>query len=192
MKNELTIGLSNRHCHLTEKHIEMLFGKEYKLTPVKDLTQPGQFACAETVDVAGPKGKVEDVRILGPARSESQVEFFITDCYRIGVPIVIRESGRIDNTPGAVIIGPKGVCELKNGVIVAARHIHMSIKDAQEFGVKDNDTVDVETDGIRGVIFKNVLIRSGEKYALDMHIDFEEGNAAGIRNGQTVRIVKRY
>lgn len=192
MRNELTVALSNRHCHLTIEDIEILFGKGYDLTPVKNLTQPGQFACAETIDIVGPKGKIEDIRILGPARSASQIELFISDCYRVGVPIVIRESGKIDNTPGITMIGPEGVSELKQGVIVAARHIHMSIKEAEEFGLKDKDIVDVETDGIRGVIFKNVLVRSGENYALDMHIDFEEGNAAGVKNEQVVRIIKRY
>ncbi len=192
MRNELTVALSNRHCHLTIEDIEILFGKGYDLTPVKNLTQPGQFACSETIDIVGPKGKIEDVRILGPARIVSQIELFISDCYRVGVPIVIRESGKIENTPGITMIGPKGVCNLKQGVIVAARHIHMSIQEAKEFGVKDKDIVDVETDGIRGVIFKNVLVRSGENYALDMHIDFEEGNAAGVKNKQVVRIIKRY
>ena len=190
MRTELPIANSNRHVHLTEADIETLFGAGYKLTPIKDLSQPGQFACDEVVDVQGPKGTITKVRVLGPARKASQVEILTADSFKLGVPVVIRDSGKLDGTPGCTLIGPKGTVELKEGVIVAARHIHMNLKEAEEFGVKDMDIVSVEVGGERALVFNNVLIRAGEQYALEMHVDTEEGNAAGVKNGQIVKMVK--
>ncbi len=190
MKTQVPINLSNRHVHLSEEDLEALFGKGYQLTSIKDLSQPGQFACEECVDIEGPKGSIKKVRILGPTRPDTQVELLLADTFKLGVAAVIRESGDIEGTPGIKITGPKGTIEVSKGAIVAARHIHMSVQDAIDYGVKDKDIVSVEVDGIRGLVFKNVLIRSSDKYSLDMHIDTEEGNAAGIKNGTLGKIIK--
>jgi putative phosphotransacetylase len=187
---KLPIALSNRHVHLSPEHLEVLFGKGYNLTKKKDLSQPGQYACEETVDIVGPKGTIKGVRVLGPVRGKTQVEISISDAYKLGVEPVIRNSGDIKNTPGAKLIGPKGEVEIEEGVIVAARHIHMHTTDAEKFGVKDGDIVKVKTEGIRALIFDNVLIRSGETHALEMHVDIEEGNAAGVKNGDLVELIK--
>jgi putative phosphotransacetylase len=190
MKTELPIALSNRHCHLDRTDIDTLFGKGYELTSIKELSQPNQFAAEETVELEGPKGTLKGVRVLGPTRSASQVELLASDCYKLGVPVVIHESGKLDGTPGIKINGPKGSIELKQGVIVAARHIHMNVEEAKEYGVKDQEIVNVEVDGPRGLIFKEVLVRSGVTHSLEMHVDQEEGNAAGVKNGQMVRLIK--
>lgn len=187
---KLPIALSNRHVHLSPEHLEILFGKGYNLTKKKDLSQPGQYACEETVDIVGPKSTIKGVRVLGPVRGKTQVEISISDAFKLGVEPVIRNSGDIKNTPGAKLIGPKGEVEIEEGVIVAARHIHMSTADAEKFGVKDGDIVKVKTEGIRSLIFENVLIRSGETHALEMHVDIEEGNAAGVKNGDLVELIK--
>ncbi len=190
MRNEVPVGLSNRHCHLTEEQIKILFGNDACLTKIKDLSQPGQFACQETVDVTGPKGTIKGIRVLGPARSAGQVELLASDTYKLGVPIVIKDSGDHEGTPGCTVTGPCGSITLEKGVIVAARHIHMSCKEAEEFGVKDGDRVSVAVEGERGLIFNHVLIRAGEKYLLDFHVDTEEGNAAGAKNGMICKIVR--
>ena len=190
MKNEVPIGLSNRHCHLTEEQISILFGEGAKLTNIKDLSQPNQFACEEVVDITGPKGTINGVRIIGPARDAAQVELLAADTYKIGVPIAIKMSSDIEGTPGCKITGPCGEIEIDKGVIVAMRHIHMSLKDAEDFGVKDKDVVNVRVDGPRSVTFNNVIIRASESYALDFHVDTEEGNAAGAKNGQLCQLVR--
>lgn len=190
MKNELPIAMSNRHIHVSEEALKVLFGEGYELTPIKDLSQPGQFACDEKVDIEGPRGTIKGVRILGPTRKDTQLEISISDAFSLGVKPVIRDSGDIEDTPGVKIIGPKGEYEIDKGVIVAARHIHMHTDDANEFGVKNNDKVDIKVDGDRGVIFNNVLIRVSDNYKLEMHVDMEEGNASGAKNGDIVTIVR--
>ncbi|NLN15458.1 MAG: phosphate propanoyltransferase [Tissierellia bacterium] len=191
MKKTLPIALSNRHIHLSQEHLDILFGEGYELTKVKDLSQPGQFACEEKVDVEGPRGTIKGVRVLGPVRPETQFELSVSDCFKLGVEPVIRNSGEIEGTPGAKIIGPKGEVEIDKGVIVAARHIHMHTSDAEEFGVKDKDVVSIKVEGPRGLTFDNVLVRVSEKYALEMHVDIEEGNAAGVKNGDMVELINR-
>ncbi len=190
MKTKLPIALSNRHIHLSQEHLNILFGEGYELTKKKDLSQPGQYACEEKVDVVGPKREIQGVRILGPVRGDTQFEVSIADAISLGVDPIIRNSGDITNTPGAKLIGPKGQVELKEGIIVAARHIHMHTSDGEDFGVKDKDIVQVKTDGPRGLVFDNVLVRVHDTYALEMHVDLEEGNAAGINNGDLVEIIK--
>lgn len=190
MKTKLPIALSNRHIHLSQKDLEVLFGEGYELTKFKDLSQPGQYACEEKVDVVGPKGTIKGVRILGPVRPETQFEISIADAFVLGVPTLIRNSGDLNETPGAKLVGPKGETELDKGLIVAARHIHMHTTDGEEFGVKDKDIVSIKTEGPRGVVFDNVLVRVHPTYALEMHVDIEEGNAAGIKNGDLVTLVK--
>lgn len=190
MKTQLPIALSNRHIHLSRKDIDTLFGEGYELTKTKDLSQPGQFACEEKVDIVGPKRTIKGVRILGPERSETQVEVSISDAFTLGVEGVIKNSGDLTGTPGAKIVGPKGEVELEKGIIVAARHIHMHTTDGEEFGVADKDMVKIKVNGPRGLIFDNVLVRVHPSYALEMHVDVEEGNAAGVKNGDIVELIK--
>lgn len=190
MNFKVTVGLSNKHIHLSKEHIDILFGEGHVLTPIKDLSQPGQYACDEKVDLVGPKNTIKGVRILGPARKETQVEISISDGMTLGIKnLCIRDSGKTEGTPGVKIVGPKGEVELSKGVIVASRHIHMHTTDAQKYGLKDKDIVSVKVGGLRGLIFDNVLIRVNDEYALDMHIDVEEGNAAGLKNGDEVEVI---
>lgn len=190
MKKELPIALSNRHIHLSQKDLDILFGEGYELTKMKDLSQPGQYACDEKVDVVGPKSTIKGVRILGPVRLSTQFELSILDAFTLGVKPIIRNSGDIAGTPGAKLVGPKGEIEISEGLIVAARHIHMHTDDAKEFGVVDKDIVSIKTSGERGLVFNNVLVRVSEEYALEMHVDIEEGNAAGLKNGDLGELIK--
>lgn len=190
MKKQLPIALSNRHIHVSQKDLDLLFGEGYELTKFKDLSQPGQYACEEKIDIVGSRGVLKGVRILGPVRPNTQFELSVSDAFTLGVEPMIRNSGEIKSTPGAKLVGPKGEVEIENGVIVAARHIHMHSNDADEFGVKDNDIVSIKTDGPRSVIFNNVLIRVSDEFALEMHVDIEEGNTSGVKNGQLVELIK--
>lgn len=186
---KLPIALSNKHIHLSQADIDVLFGQGYELTHKKDLSQPGQFACEEMVEVVGPKGSTK-MRVLGPARPESQVEVSLADARALGIAVPVRQSGDVEGTPGCKLVGPKGEVEMTKGVIVAARHIHMSLEDAERFGVKDKDVVSVQTTGERALLFNNVLVRANAAFALEMHVDLEEGNAAGVKNGDLVELVK--
>ena len=186
---KLPIALSNKHIHLSQADIDVLFGQGYELTHKKDLSQPGQFACEEMVEVVGPKGSTK-MRVLGPARPESQVEVSLADARGLGLAVPVRQSGDTEGTPGCKLVGPKGEVEMTKGVIVAARHIHMSLEDAERFGVKDKDVVSVQTTGERALLFNNVLVRANAAFALEMHVDLEEGNAAGVKNGDLVELVK--
>lgn len=186
---KLPIALSNKHIHLSQADIDVLFGQGYELTHKKDLSQPGQFACEEMVEVVGPKGSTK-MRVLGPARPESQVEVSLADARALGIAVPVRQSGDTEGTPGCKLVGPKGEVEMTKGVIVAARHIHMSLEDAERFGVKDKDVVSVQTTGERALLFNNVLVRANAAFALEMHVDLEEGNAAGVKNGDLVELVK--
>lgn len=192
-KNEgdIPIGVSNRHIHLTKEHVEALFGAGYELTKMKDLSQPGQYACEETVTVIGPSLKpIERVRILGPERRASQVEISNTDSYVLKVKPPVRESGKIAGTPGVTLVGPKGVVVLKEGTIVANRHIHMSPDDAAKFGVKDGDFVTVDAEGARRTRWFDVQVRVHKDFRLEMHIDTDDANAACLKNGSRVKIVR--
>ena len=190
IKNMLPVGLSNRHIHLSKEHLDILFGSGYELTKMKDLSQPGQYAADEKVDVVGLKGTLKGVRILGPTRKETQVEVSVTDSFVLGINPPVRDSGDLLDSPGARIIGPKGEATIDKGIIVAARHIHMHISDAENFGVKDKETVSVKVEGKRGLIFDNVLVRVHQDYALEMHVDIDEGNAASLKNGSMVKLLK--
>ncbi|HCO18166.1 phosphate propanoyltransferase [Gudongella oleilytica] len=190
MKTKLPIALSNKHIHVSQKDLEILFGEGYELTKMKDLSQPGQYACNEKVDVVGPKGTLKGVRILGPVRPDTQIEVSIADAFALGVQPIVRNSGELNETPGVKVIGPNGEVELEKGVIVAARHIHMHTLDGEEYGVKDKDIVSIKVPGPRGLIFDNVLVRVHPTYALEMHVDLEEGNASGVRNGDLVELIK--
>jgi putative phosphotransacetylase len=188
MEKRLPIAMSNRHIHLGQEDLDALFGKGYELTKFKDLSQPGQYASEEKVDIVGPKKTIKGVRILGPVRGSTQLEISVSDAFTLGIKPVIRNSGDIDGTPGVKLVGPKGEVEIEKGAIVAARHIHMNTSHAEDFGVKDNDIVKIE--GPRGLTFENVLVRVSDKYDLEMHVDVEEGNACGIKNGDKVVLVK--
>ncbi|WFD09186.1 phosphate propanoyltransferase [Tepidibacter hydrothermalis] len=185
----LPIALSNKHIHLGQKDIDVLFGEGTELTHFKDLSQPGQFACEEKVDIVGPKGTIKGVRVLGPARPETQIEISLSDGFKLGVKAPIKDSGDVEGTPGVKIVGPKGEVELQRGVIVASRHIHMHTDDAAKFNVEDKQKVKIRTSGQRAVVFENVLVRVSPKFALEMHVDVEEGNAAGVRNGDLVELI---
>jgi putative phosphotransacetylase len=188
---EVPVGVSNRHIHLTKEHLETLFGAGYELTPLKDLSQPGQYACKETLTIIGPSLRpIENVRVLGPLRSKSQVEISMTDSYVLKVKPPVRESGNIQGSAGIKIIGPKGIVELQEGCIIANRHIHMSPSDAAQFGVKDCDTVTVDVEGKRRTRWYDVQVRVHEDFRLEMHVDTDDANAAGIGNGFKVKVVK--
>ena len=188
-QRSVPIGVSNRHIHLDRKDMDILFGQDSELTFKKELGQPGQYACEETVTLHGPKGELSRVRVLGPLRSESQVEISVTDGFALGVRPPIRESGRLEGTPGVTIVGPKGTIEKDTGTIAALRHIHLTPEDAQRMGVKDKQMVKVEIRGLRGGIFHNVLIRVSEQFAPEMHIDVDEANAFGVKNGDRAYII---
>jgi putative phosphotransacetylase len=183
-QSEVPIAVSNRHVHLSKEHVERLFGRGYQLNKLKDLSQPGQFACKETVTLIGPKGKVEKVRVLGPARGDTQIEVSLYDGFSLGITPPIRDSGDIEGTPSVIIHGPRGQLKVEKGLICAARHIHMHSDDAVRFNVTNGQRVQVKVQGQRGVVFDNVLIRVSPKYRLEMHIDLDEANAAQIKNGQ--------
>jgi putative phosphotransacetylase len=189
MSKTVPVGVSARHIHLTQEHVEALFGPGYQLTEFKPLSQPGQFAANETVAVIGSKGKFDKVRILGPARPESQLEVSRTDSFSLGVKAPVRESGKIEGTPGITLKGPAGEVELETGVIVAARHIHFHTSAAEAWGIADKQLLKVRLGGERGLVLENVLARVSDNFALDMHIDTDEANAAGANNGDTAEIV---
>ena len=183
------VGVSARHVHLTQKHVEILFGKGYQLTKKKEL-MGGQFASNELVTIVGLKLRaIENVRILGPARGRSQVEISATDAVKLGVKAPIRESGDVAGSAPIALVGPKGALYLTEGCIVAKRHIHMAPKDAIAAGVSDGDMVSVKAENERGTVFHEVKIRVDESFTLEMHIDTDEANAAKIATGDSVRVI---
>ena len=181
MKKEVLVEISARHVHVSEEHLEILFGKGYKLTPKKNLSQPGQFACEERVTVVGTKKELAGVSILGPCRKATQVELSLTDARVIGVKAPIRESGDVADSGACKLVGPAGEVELTEGVIAAKRHIHMTTADAEKYGITDSQIVSVKipTEG-RALIFGDVVARVSDSYALAMHLDTDEANAAAI------------
>ena len=189
---EVPVGVSNRHIHLNKADMETLFGAGYELTPMKDLSQPGQYACKETLTLIGPAMRpIENVRVLGPLRGKSQVEISATDSYVLKVKPPVRESGKTEGSAPVTIIGPKGVVQLSEGCIIANRHIHMSPDDAAHFGVKDGDYIDVDaTTGTKRTRWFDVQVRVHKDFRLEMHVDTDDANAAGIGNGAKVKIVK--
>jgi len=183
------VGVSARHVHLTQEHVEALFGPGYQLTRKKDL-MGGQFASNEQVTIVGLKLRaIENVRILGPVRKQTQVEISATDARTLGIKAPIRQSGDIAGSAPIAIVGPKGAIYLNEGAIVAMRHIHMSPRDAEAAGLKNGDIVSVKADNDRGTIFNHVVIRVDKSFTLEMHIDTDEANAAGIKQGDTVTII---
>ncbi|MDO5579812.1 MAG: phosphate propanoyltransferase [Planctomycetia bacterium] len=193
VKPELVVSISARHIHLTDQDVETLFGEGRTLTKMKDLYQDGFFAAEETLMLIGPRKRMlPSVRILGPTRKESQVELSFTDAISLGLDPPVRESGKLEGTPGCVLVGPAGVVELKKGVIRAERHVHMGPSDALFYGVKDKDRMSLRVEaGGCTTILQNVLVRVGEKIKLEVHLDTDEGNAVDLEHASKVELLKQ-
>ncbi|MBM7712325.1 phosphate propanoyltransferase [Enterococcus xiangfangensis] len=188
--NTIPVGISNRHIHLSQSAVDKLFGSNYQLTKLKDLSQPGQYACKECLMICGPKGVIEKVRILGPVRPETQVEILQSDTFKLGIKGALRLSGDLAGTPGITLVGPNGSFEVIQGAIVAKRHIHMLPEEAVRFGVTDGESVTIEFAGERGGSLANVIVRAKENSGLECHIDTEEANALGVKSGTKIKIKK--
>jgi acetate kinase len=184
----ILLEVSARHLHLSAEHLETLFGTGTVLHNEHELSQPGQYACAEKVNVVGPKGRIDGVRVLGPVRKQTQVEVSMTDTFKLGVKAPIRESGALAGSPGITLEGPAGTVTIPEGLICAMRHIHMSPEEAVLFGLRDKDVVRVRVPGDRELIFGDTVVRVRSDFRLAMHIDTDEANAADLRNGTTVFI----
>ncbi len=189
MAKKILVETSARHIHVCEATLKTLFGESATLTNKKDLSQPGQFACEEKVEVVGPKGSLK-MSILGPTRPVDQIEVSYTDARSLGITPPVRESGDVDGTPGVKLVGPCGEVVIEAGVMVAKRHIHMTPEDAAEIGVEDKEIVKVKIDTARPLIFDDVVVRVSPKFALAMHIDTDECNAAGAFGQVYGEIVK--
>jgi len=191
-KPNLVVSVSARHVHLTDADVETLFGAGYKLTVAKELYQEGYFAAEETVMLVGSRRRMlPTVRILGPTRPESQVELAFTDGISLGIDLPVRASGDIEGTPGCVLVGPKGVVELRQGVIRAERHVHMGPADAEYYGVRDKDRMSLRVASNRcETVFRNLLVRVGSKIKLEVHLDTDEGNACDIDHAAGVELLK--
>ncbi len=189
-KPNLRVSISARHCHLTDEHVEILFGRGSVLEPDKDLYQDGFYAAKQTVMVVGPRRRMlPNVRVLGPTRGASQVELALTDSISLGIDAPVRHSGKIDGTPGCVLVGPAGTVQLDRGVIRAARHVHMSFQDAEQFGVADGDMMRLVIKSPDcSVRFDDVLVRADKAAKLEVHIDTDEGNACNLDAATEVRL----
>ncbi len=183
------VAISGKHAHLSREHIDTLFGAGFDLNKLKDLSQPGQYAAREQVTLVGPLGVIERVRVLGPPRKKTQVEISRTDSFRLGIKTPVRDSGSIAGSPGITIAGPRGCIYIAEGVILAARHLHLSPKDAESLGVTDKQRIRIRTRGERAVSFDNVMVRVDEAYAMDLHLDPDEANAALLDNGDLVEVI---
>lgn len=187
-KKYIPVGVSNRHIHLSKEDLEVLFGEGYKLNELKPLSQPGQYAAKEVVSIAGPKGYLANVRVLGPARRESQLEISKTDGFTLGVKCPVRESGNLKGSGDICVIGPKGSIILKEKVIIAKRHIHMNTDEANQFNVVDGQIVSIVTTGERKAAFGEVLVRVHPDFSLECHLDVDEANACGLSSKDSVEI----
>lgn len=189
LSTNIPVGISNRHIHLSQEALDILFGCGYKLNKLKDLKQPGQYAAKEVVTIAGVKGSISNVRILGPVRGATQIEISKSDSFTLGINCPVRESGDIKGSGEVCVIGPKGSLILKENVIIAKRHIHMNEADANRLNVKNNQLVDVITSGDRGVVFLDVLVRVDKNFELECHLDTDEANACCLGRDAFVKIV---
>ena len=190
--SKLVVSISARHCHLSDEHVEILFGPGRKLTPMKDLYQDGFYAAEETVMVVGPRRRMlPAVRVLGPTRPYSQVELAFTDGISMGIELPVRASGKIDSTPGCVLVGPAGVVELKEGVIRAERHVHMNFADAESYGVKNGDRMSLRIVSSCSTVFNDLLVRADATSKLEVHIDTDEGNAVDLDHAERVELLKQ-
>lgn len=198
MEKTIPVGISNRHFHISQTDLEILFGRGYRLTNFRDISQRGQFAANETLDVIGPAGKLESIRIVGPTRARTQLELAGSDAFHLGISPPVRYSGDLDGSAGATLVGPKGKLDITEGVIIPIRHIHVCPTDAKAFGVFDGARVIVAPANSpqfstknepRRIIFDNVLIRVNSSFVLDFHIDIDEANASGLKNNDRVKII---
>lgn len=188
----LVVSISARHVHLTDEHVEVLFGSGHTLTPDKPLYQDGFYAAAETVAVVGPRRRMlPTVRVLGPTRPHSQVELAFTDGISLGIDLPVRASGKVSGTPGCVLVGPKGVVELKQGVIRAERHVHMNLDHARHYGVKNGERMSLAIHGGCGLVFRDLLVRADETSKLEVHIDTDEGNACDLDHATKVELLRQ-
>lgn len=191
MNIPVPVGVSARHVHLNQKDLEVLFGVGYKLVPYRQLSQPGQFASREVLKIIGPKGQHDKVRVLGPLRKQTQIEISITDSVVLGIKAPLRESGDLHETPGIVLSGPKGSVSLNNGVIVASRHIHFHSSEAARYGILDKQDLSVQIEGYRGSVLHHVIARVSDHYQLELHLDTDEANATGAKNGDIATIIMK-
>ena len=180
MKKIISIEVSAKHIHLSQKDLEAFFGRGYKLKKLKDLTQSGEFAAKETLDIQVGNKKLSEIRVIGPVRKQTQVELSLTDSIELGINPPIRKSGDLKTSPGIILIGPKKRVKIRQGVIIAQRHIHCNSKEAKSLKLKNGQVVSVKITGKRGLIFNNIKIRANKKFKLCMHLDTDEGNASGI------------
>jgi len=185
----IPIGISNRHIHLSQSDLELLFGKDYSLTVLKELSQPGQFAARETVCIAGPKGSFNNVRVLGPVRKESQIEISRNDAMVLGIQPPVRVSGDLTGSASLCVSGPKGMLVMSGKVIVARRHLHMTPADAKRFQVSDGQLVSLKAGEEKQCVFQQVVIRVSDQAALELHLDVDEANAADLKSGMTARLL---
>ena len=191
VESQLVVSISARHVHLTDEHVEILFGRGATLTPMKPLYQDGFFAAKETVMIVGPRRRMlPEVRILGPTRPASQVELAFTDGISMGIDLPVRASGKIAGTPGCVIVGPKGVVELKEGVIRAERHVHMNLGHAKHYGVKNGDRMSLRIESNCSVVLEDLLVRADETSKLEVHLDTDEGNACDLDHATKIELFK--
>ena len=189
---KLVVSISARHLHLTDEHVEVLFGRGHKLTPMKNLYQDGFYAAEETVMVVGPKRRMlPSVRVLGPTRPHSQVELAFTDGISLGIDLPVRASGKISGTPGCVLVGPHGVVELKEGVIRAERHVHMSNQHAAYYGVKNGERMSLSIESSCSVVLRDLLVRADETSKLEVHLDTDEGNACDLDHASKVELLRQ-
>ena len=183
------VASSARHVHLCRADVERLFGVGYQLQRFKDLSQPGQFACKEQVTIVGPRGQLAKVRVLGPERKATQVEVSLTDTFVLGIKAPIRMSGKTQGTPGCTLVGPAGTIELSEGVIVAARHLHLSAAQAALFGLKDGQSVRLRAEGERAAVLENVIVRAGDGHDMEVHIDTDEANAVAMAGSTMMEVL---
>jgi putative phosphotransacetylase len=185
----LMANVSNRHIHLCAADCAKLFGAGYTLVTIKDLLQPGEYACKETLTLVGTRGKIDDVRVMWPFRKATQVEISLTDARKIGVPAPVRQSGSLAGSAAVKLIGPAGTLELNEGCIAAKRHVHMATSDAAFYGIRNGELLSIKCPGNRGLIFENVVARVSDTMVLECHLDTDEANAAGLKNGTMVTIL---
>ncbi len=184
------VGISARHCHVTDEALEVLYGPGAQLLPYRELRQPGFHAAMQTVTIIGPRMRaIENVRILGPTRNYNQVELSRTDGYMIGLSLPVRDSGQLENTPGVTLVGPAGSLTLDCGAVRAGRHIHISPEAAEAWGLKDKQLVNAEFEGEKGILFRNILVRIGEGLVVEMHLDTDDANAADLTSGDMMKII---
>jgi putative phosphotransacetylase len=187
---DIPAGVSVKHCHLTREHFKILFGASAEPKRVKDIKQPGFYAAEEMIDVQGPKGVLKKIRLVAPYRDHTQIEISVSDAMAIGLKPPVRESGDVKNSAGAILIGPAGKIEIKEGVIIAQRHLHFSPSEAKSLGIASGEVVRVRAGagGGRSTVFEDVVVRVSDKYSLEFHVDTDEANAAGIKTGDVVHI----